>query len=107
MTWDKGGWDTDTLRWVKTLARMRRDNIALRRGSESTLFASENVIVRHRLHSQQGVVVAANRSATEQRVKLSLPRWAAEGRDLLSGGPTSFAELVIPPKGVRVVEHTI
>jgi hypothetical protein len=53
------------------------------------------------------VVVAANRSATEQTVAVPSPRWAAEGRDLLNGKPTSFAELVIPPKGVRVVEHTI
>ncbi len=104
MPWDQTSWNTDILHWVTTLARVRRDNIALRRGTESTLTATENVIVRQRTHPDQTVLVAANRHASPTTVNVSAA--GATGTDLLSGAAVDLASLDIPGQGVRLVQLT-
>lgn len=100
MPWDEASWNHDILDWLTRLIAVRRDNVALRRGSESTLQADESTIVRKRSHPEQDVVVAANRSTVPHTLTVG----PMMGRDLLTDDSVDLAELVVPPKGVRLVE---
>lgn len=101
MPWDQSAWNTDILQWVITLGRMRRDNVALRRGTESTLTATENVIVRQRTHPDQTILVAANRH--EAPTTVDLRPAGSTATDLLTGATVDLAATEVPGKGVRLV----
>ncbi|GAA5047915.1 glycosidase [Thermocatellispora tengchongensis] len=99
MTWDRAEWDQETLAWLKTLIRLRRDHVALRRGVESTVQAGENVIVRARTHPDETVLVLANRGNAVEQLAVG----AGTGRDLISGEQVKLRAVAVRPWEVRFV----
>ena len=103
MPWDQDMWNVDIHTWLKRLISVRKDNIALRRGSEATLSADENTIVRLREHPEQSIIVAANRSLLPREVPAPT-RHAEKGVDILTGEAIALDQLTVPAKGIRIVE---
>jgi cyclomaltodextrinase len=102
MSWDRATWDTGMLEWITMLARLRRDNVALRRGAETTVQATENTIVRSRTHADQRILVLANRGSAPETI--SVDGFASRtGRELITGITVACSEIAVPPKGVRLV----
>ncbi|MEU6415328.1 glycoside hydrolase family 13 protein [Microbispora sp. NPDC046933] len=99
MTWSEKDWDHEQLAWLKTLTRLRRDHVALRRGSESTVLAGENVIVRARVHPDETVLVLANRGNAAE----TLPAGTGTGRDLITGEQVKLGAVSVRPWEVRFV----
>ncbi|MFI6480569.1 glycoside hydrolase family 13 protein [Nonomuraea sp. NPDC050663] len=99
MVWDQDRWDHDTLTWLKRLTRLRREHVALRRGDESTVTASENVIVRARSHPEETVLVLANRGNAAERLAVG----TGTGRDLITGEQVKLGAVAVHPWEVRFV----
>jgi len=103
MVWEEQKWNQDILDWLRRLIRLRRKNVALRRGSEETILADETTIVRRRVHDEQVVIVAANRSRVPVTVSLG---GTGSLTDLLTGSALDATQLVVPPQGVCVAEQS-
>lgn len=103
MEWDESQWDHGLLDWVKRLIRLRRDNVALRRGREETVQFDENVIVRRRAHSDQEILVLANRGGSAITVPIS-GQEESTGLDLITGKRVTLAAVQVPARGVTFVE---
>lgn len=102
MLWDEQAWNRGILEWLTTLARLRRENIALRRGTESTVQATENTIVRLRHHEDGDVLVVANRARTEDCIAIQ-GHSGRGGVDLLTGQRVACDAIRVPGTGVSVV----
>nr|WP_240978103.1 glycoside hydrolase family 13 protein [Knoellia sp. DB2414S] len=102
MPWDESTWNLELLDWVRLLARLRREHVALRRGSEQTLSASENTIVRLRQHESESIVVCANRirGGTEISVRQYSGR---TGVDLVTNERVRLDAVPVPGRGVSIV----
>lgn len=84
MNWDRDDWNYDIYNWLKTLITMRKNNIALRRGSETTLYARDDQIIRARQHNEQTVLIYVNRSNAPRT--LHTPNFGGRaGIDLVDG----------------------
>jgi cyclomaltodextrinase len=103
MLWDRATWDHTMLDWITTLAALRRDHVALRRGSELTVQASENTIVRLRQHESGDVLVVANRARTADTITID-GHSGRRGRELLTGQRVSCDSLPVPGMGVSIVQ---
>lgn len=99
MDWTQNGWNHEIFDWVSTLSRIRTGSPALRRGSEETLQASENVIVRARRHRDQTVVIAANRADSATTCKVA----DQSATDLVTGATVSLRALEIAPRSMRIL----
>ena len=102
MPWDESGWNHDLRSWIQTLARIRRDHVALRRGSEATIQASESTIVRARVHESEEILVLANRGRVPATVAVTGYE-ARSGVDLTSGHKLDCSQISIPPVGISIV----
>jgi glycosidase len=102
MVWDESGWDRLTPDWVRSLARLRREQPALRRGTARTLFAAGDLFVWARKYRDDVVLVLANRGLVESTVEVP-GRNAETGRDLLSGEPVKLGRVTVAAKEVRFV----
>lgn len=103
MIWDRGQWNDDIYVGLRRLIRMRRQNVALRRGAESTMLADGEVIVRARTHPDQTVLVVANRDLAT--VTVDVPGYGeASGTDLLTGGDVKLNAVDVGPMEVRFVQ---
>lgn len=102
MNWDQTTWSMDMMSWIATLAALRTNNIALRRGTEATIQASENTIVRARTHPDQQILVLANRGSAPATISVD-GFTARTGTELITGQTVACSQIVVPPKGVRLV----
>ncbi len=102
MPWDESGWDHPTLDWVRSLARLRREHPALRRGTTHTLLASGDLFVQAREHDHGTVLVLANRGPVTSTV--DIPGHGADaGCDLLTGERVKLGQITVAAKEVRFV----
>jgi len=85
---------------VQRLTTLRRNNVALRRGSQTVSAASEDVVRIVRRHPEQVVTVFANRMNIDATVELDQP-----GCDLLTGQPVPAGALRLPPRGVVLLNQ--
>jgi len=102
MDWDQTTWNMDMMSWIATLAALRKNNIALRRGTEATIQASENTIVRSRTHAGQQILVLANRGSAPATISVD-GFTSRTGTELITGQPVACSQIVVPPRGVRLV----
>ncbi len=102
MDWDQSTWNADLMSWIGTLATLRRENVALRRGRESTISATENTIVRRRSHPEQEILVLANRGRTPETISVD-GHASRAGRELITGAAVSCSAVLVPAQGVRLV----
>ena len=102
MVWDQATWNHDILDSIRTLARIRREHVALRRGRESTLQATENTIVRLRAHDDEEILVVANRARTADTVSIA-QYTGRQGTELLTGDHVDCSAVPVPAMGVSLV----
>ncbi|MGB9377232.1 MAG: glycoside hydrolase family 13 protein [Mycobacteriales bacterium] len=103
MNWNKRSWNNDLLDWIRTLAHIRHSSVALRRGTEHTLQATENTIVRSRSHPDDEVLVLVNRARTEAEISVS-SHVGRHGTDLINAEYVDCGHVLVPGMGVRVVQ---
>lgn len=101
MPWSPDQWDTGVLQAVQEGTRLRRDNVALRRGDQLVTAVDEDVVRVQRGHVDQIVLVFANRAAHPRPVPLEVP-----ARDLVTGRPVPAGSFDLPGRGIRVLEPT-
>lgn len=101
MDWSQQSWNTEILDWVSQLSRIRTANVALRRGSETTLQVSENTIVRERRHPEQTVLIAANRGDVRARCQLA-PGYAT---DLVTGDSIDLGSIELESRAIRILRR--
>jgi len=102
MNWDQTTWNTDLMDWITTLAKLRKDNVALRRGAEATIQASEDTIVRSRTHPDQQILVLANRGSSPATISVE-GFTSRTGTELITGRAVECSQIVVSPRGVRLV----
>jgi glycosidase len=78
----------DLTAWISLLAKVRAENVALRRGSYAQLAVSPHQLVFEREVDGERVIVAVN--AASERVFVRFDARAARGVNLLSGEAASF-----------------
>ncbi|MDP2303171.1 MAG: alpha-amylase family glycosyl hydrolase [Ignavibacteria bacterium] len=66
-------WETETLQDVKKIVNVRKSISSLRHGDFKTLQADENLYVYIRSDLNDRVIVALNKSALPQKIKINLP----------------------------------
>jgi len=100
MSWDEATWDREIRAWVRTLTRLRREHVALRRGDDETILADGDIFVRRRRHLDEEILVLLNRGATP--VELAVPGWTGRAlRDLITGAPC------LPEHPIKVAARSI
>jgi len=105
MSWDRS--QRDRYELARTLADLRFHHPALRRGTYQTLAIADDLLVYARAAWSEAVVVAINRSGTDQEVEIEIPRNLASAKALVSllpeKGQGAFmregrARLTVPPR---------
>lgn len=103
MIWDETRWNHELLAWVRQLADLRQAHVALRRGIERTIQATENTIVRARVHPEEELLILANRARTG--VHVAVAGFAGRpGTDLLTGEQVRCDDVAVPGMGVSIVK---
>ena len=103
LIWDETRWNHELLAWVRQLADLRQAHVALRRGSERTIQATENTIVRARVHPEEELLILANRARTG--VHVAVAGFAGRlGTDLLTGEQVRCDDVAVPGMGVSIVK---
>ena len=98
-TYPWGGEDRDLLDWFRTLGRLRRDRLPLRRGDLRWLCASGPLLAYSRTWEDQRLTTAVN--ASREIRTLSLPWEGETAEDLLTGrrltAEGGMLDLTLPP----------
>ncbi len=76
--WDENKWDTDLLAYTKMCIKLRKDHIALRRGSFQRLNAEGQVVVFGRSFEREQLIVAFNAGDEAAQVEV----YAEQGRSV-------------------------
>lgn len=102
------GADPEMRSYMRTLAHMRRDNIALRRGEQKEILSDRQVYAFKRVHRDQTILTAANVSSDAQIRSLSIPEGKARVRNILTGETFSCKDgrmtVNLPPHDFAVFE---
>jgi cyclomaltodextrinase / maltogenic alpha-amylase / neopullulanase len=108
--WDEARWDARSRTFVRDLAHLRADEIALRRGATRILDVRDGAIAYERSLDGRSVVIAVN--AGWSAATLECPSIAVDGgsptRLLGTGGPkvdwsSDGAQLTIPPRSGEIL----
>lgn len=107
MIWDRGFWNHDLLTWMKALVRLRKEHVALRRGSDEIVLANGNLFIRKRSYAGEVMFVAFNRGtqAVEWRLTRNAPSVLV---DAITGERIpATAPLMLQPRSARflLAEH--
>jgi neopullulanase len=97
-----------TLDFVRLVGTIRRTNAPFRRGDFTLLSATPNTLVFRRKLGNEELLVAANRSASEEQVEIPKPSSGTTLIDLLTQTEVTvqgdFVQLTIPPFGLAIYQ---
>lgn len=100
MPWDPAAWNCEMFERTKAFVRLRRNNIAMRRGRQLVEAAGNEVLRITRSHPEQTVIVLANRSNVSVTVRVAKP-----GHDLLTGTAVPAGDAEVPRRGIVYLEQ--
>ncbi|HEY6906898.1 MAG TPA: alpha-glucosidase C-terminal domain-containing protein, partial [Ignavibacteriaceae bacterium] len=94
---DLSGWEKETLKNIKTLVRIRKENSALRYGDFYTILADNDIYAFIRTDLNERVLVVLNKSNSPVNVSLNFP-YAFKANtisDLISGKDTPVNDFTV------------
>jgi alpha-glucosidase len=106
MPWDEARWNTALRGRVRALVRVRRDTLALQRGTLTFLLAGEDAVAIQREYTHadgrtERAVAVASRRAGAHPVALTRP--GGEWRDALSGAAVPAGTVTLDAAGGRLL----
>lgn len=103
--------DHPAARALRILAALRRENLAVQRGSYRTLWLSDDILAFRRVHAHDGIFVALNRGQDAKIDVADVPLCDGPALDLLEGAGVfvkggRINGLDLPSGAARVFAHT-
>jgi glycosidase len=104
MPWG-GDQDAELLAYFQRLGRLRRESVALRRGTRQTVLADDAVYAYRRTAGEESIVVVLNRSDRPQRRRLEAGagQWTDRMDAATVGRDGSDLEVLMPPQAGAIL----
>lgn len=109
MPWDRAQWDADLLDYVRATVYLRKEQVALRRGTYHTLLTEGELYAFERVYESERLVVAFNTASTEMTLRIPLGAEPGQPRVRFGGVQMALEDntlvLQLPARSGAVIAH--